>query len=206
MTTWDERFRTGEYPRDPEPASLLERYVDALEPGRALDVAAGTGRNAVFLADRGCAVEAVDQSREGLQIIRQRARDRGVADRLELVQADVPSYEFPAETYDLITVSFYRAVDRLPDIKDALVPDGVLFYEHHLRSPEPHEVGPSDDRHRFGANELLHACLDLTVLAFDARTETRSDGRTATLTRIVARNSTGRAQTYPPVGIDEGRD
>ena len=204
MTTWDERFRTGEYPRDPEPAPLLERYVDALEPGRALDVAAGTGRNAVFLADRGYTVDAVDRSREGLKITRQRARDRGVADRLEPIRADVGSFDFPGETYDLITVSFYRAVDRLPDIKDALVPDGVLFYEHHLRSPDPHEVGPSDDRYRFGANELLHACLDLTVLAFEARTETRSEGRTATTTRIVARNSTGRTQRYPPVGIGEG--
>ncbi|MFB6080336.1 MAG: class I SAM-dependent methyltransferase [Haloferacaceae archaeon] len=203
MTDWDERFRTGQYPTDPEPAALLERYVDALEPGRALDVAAGTGRNAVFLAERGYDVDAIDRSREGLRITRRRARDRGVADRLDCVQADVPSYAFPVERYDLVTISFYRAVDRLPDVMDALAPGGILFYEHHLRSPGPYEVGPRTDRHRFGANELLHASLDLTVLAFEATTETGTDGRTATRTRIVARNSAGRAQTYPPVGIDD---
>lgn len=150
-TTRDERFRTGAYPSDPEPAPLLERYLDALEPGRALGVAAGTGRNAVPLADRGYRV---------------------------------------------------HAVDRLPDIKDALRPGGVLFYEHHLRSTDASDAGPDDDRYRFGANELLHACLDLTVLAFDARTETRPDGRTAMRTQIVARNSAGRAQSYPAVGRD----
>lgn len=204
MTTWDERFRSGEYPRDPDPSPLLERYVEALDPGRALDVAAGTGRNAVYLAERGYTVDAVDRSREGLRIARERARDRGVADRLNPVRADVPTYAFPEGTYDLITISFYRAVDRLPDVMDALAPGGVLFYEHHLRSPGGYEAGPDGDRYRFGANELLHACLHLTVLAFDAKRETRRDGRTATRTQVVARNSTGRSQSYPPAGLDDG--
>ncbi|WP_363464374.1 class I SAM-dependent methyltransferase [Halogeometricum borinquense] len=202
MTNWDERFRSGEYPNDPEPAPLLERYVDALPPGRALDVAAGTGRNAVFLAEEGYEVEAIDQSREGLRITRERARERDVADRLDCLQVDIPSHEFPKDRYDLITVSFYRTVDRLPDIIDALAEDGVLFYEHHLRSTDQYEAGPSGDQYRFGANELLHACLDLTVLAFDAKTESRDDGRTAMRTQIVARNSSGQAQSYPAVGLD----
>lgn len=202
MANWDERFRSGEYPSDPEPAPLLERYVDALPVGRALDVAAGTGRNAVFLAGEGYRVEAIDQSREGLRITRERARERDVADRIDCLQVDVPSHAFPEDRYDLITVSFYRAVDRLPDVLDALAGGGVLFYEHHLRSTDDYEAGPSGDRYRFGANELLHACLDLTVLAFDAKTETREDGRAAMRTQIVARNSTGRAQSYPAAGIE----
>ncbi|MFB6304208.1 MAG: class I SAM-dependent methyltransferase [Haloferacaceae archaeon] len=205
MTTWDERFRSGEYPRDPAPSPLLERYVEALEPGRALDVATGTGRNAVYLAERGYTVDAVDRSREGLRITRDRARERGVADRLNPVQADVSTYAFPREAYDLVTVSFYRAVDRLPDVTDALAPGGVLFYEHHLRSTDAYETGPRGDRFRFGANELLRACLHLTVLAFDATTETRPDGREATLTRIVARNSSGHAQSYPDAGLGARR-
>ncbi|MUV57646.1 bifunctional 2-polyprenyl-6-hydroxyphenol methylase/3-demethylubiquinol 3-O-methyltransferase UbiG [Halogeometricum sp. CBA1124] len=202
MTDWDERFRSGDYPQDPEPAPLLKRYVEALPSGRALDVAAGTGRNAVFLAEAGYDVEALDQSREGLRITRERARDRGVADRLDCLQVDVGSHDFTRDRYDLITVSFFRAVDRLPDIVEALADDGVLFYEHHLRSTDEYEAGPSGDRYRFGANELLHAALDLTVLAFDAKTERRDDGRTAMRTQLVARNSTGQAQSYPEVGLD----
>lgn len=202
MTDWDERFRSGDYPQDPEPAPLLKRYVEALPSGRALDVAAGTGRNAVFLAEAGYDVEALDQSREGLRITRERARDRGVADRLDCLQVDVDTHDFTRDRYDLITVSFFRAVDRLPDLVEALADDGVLFYEHHLRSTDEYEAGPSGDRYRFGANELLHAALDLTVLAFDAKTERRDDGRTAMRTQLVARNSTGQAQSYPEVGLD----
>lgn len=199
MTDWDERFRTGQYPQDPEPSEMLRRYVEALPKGRALDIAAGTGRNAVFLADRGYRVDAVDGSKAGLEIARQRATDRGVGDRLECIRADVPTYEFPSGVYDLATISFYRAVDRFPDIKAALKEGGVLFVEHHLRTTDAVTSGPSGDRYRFAANELLRASLDLTVLCYEARSETRDDGREAAIARIVARKSTGAKQSYPPV-------
>ncbi|MFT4923323.1 MAG: SAM-dependent methyltransferase [Haloarculaceae archaeon] len=197
MTSWDERFRAGEYPTDPDPTGVLQRYVETFPDGRALDVATGTGRNAVFLAEEGYRVDALDQSREGLAIARQNASDRDVEERIDWVQADVPTFAFPESAYDVITISFYRAIDRFPDIKEALVPGGVLFVEHHLRSTDDAEVGPSSDRYRFGANELLHACLDLTVLYFDATTEDRPDGHKTATARIVARNTTGRRQSYP---------
>jgi SAM-dependent methyltransferase len=199
MTDWDERFRSGQYPQDPEPSAMLRRYVDALPDGRALDVAAGTGRNAVFLAEQGYRTDALDGSRAGLEITRERAVERGVADRLELVQADVPSYAFPTETYDLVTISFYRVIDRFADIKESLKDGGVLYVEHHLRSSDSIESGPSSDRYRFAANELLHSMLDLTVLGYQERTETRSDGRKAATARVVARKTTAPRQSYPSV-------
>ena len=197
MTSWDERFRAGEYPRDPEPAPVLRRYVEALPAGRALDVATGTGRNAVFLAEAGYDVDAIDKSREGLRITTEKARERGVADRLNPIQADVPTYTFPESRYDLVTVSFYRAVDRFPDVKASLAPGGYLFVEHHLRSTDPTPWGPSGDRYKFAANELLHACLDLTVLDYEESTEARPGGDRRAVARVVARNSSGTRQSYP---------
>jgi SAM-dependent methyltransferase len=197
MTTWDERFRRGEYPQDPDPSPVLAHYVDEMPDGRALDVATGTGRNAVFLATEGYTVDAVDRSAEGLAITRENARERGVADRLNPVQADVSTFAFPPERYEVVTVSFYRAVDRLPDIEAALAPGGYLFVEHHLRSTEPTPSGPGGDRYRFAANELLHACLDLTVLYYDESTEERPDDRRRASARILARNTSGPRQSYP---------
>ncbi|WP_135805399.1 class I SAM-dependent methyltransferase [Halorussus marinus] len=199
MPSWDERFRDGDYPRNPDPSPVLCRYVDSFPDGRALDVATGTGRNAVFLAEAGYRVDGIDRSREGLQIARQNAIDRGVADRTEWIRADVPTYAFPESTYDVIAISFYRAVDRFPDIKAALAPGGALFVQHHLRSSEDLRSGSSGDRYRYGANELLRDCLDLTVLYYDERTETRADGRSGAVVRLVARNSTGQRQSYPRV-------
>lgn len=197
MTTWDERFRAGDYPQDPEPSAVLQAYTDAVPDGRAMDVAAGTGRNAVHLASEGYEVDVVDRSREGLEITRANARERGVADRLNLVQADLTTYGFPTEAYDLVTVSYYRAVDRFPDLKESLGSGGYLFAEHHLRTTDDAPVGPSTDRYRFGANELLHACLDLTVLYYDETTEERDDGRLSANARILARKSSGTRQSYP---------
>lgn len=204
MTSWDERFRAGDYPTDPDPSPVLRRYVDAFPDGRALDVATGPGRNAVFLAEKGYRVDGIDQSREGLRIARENAVERGVAGRTNWIQADVPSYEFPESAYDVVTISFYRPMDRLPDVKEALRPGGFLFVEHHLRTADPVDVGPSGDRYRFAANELLHACLDLTVLYYDERTEVRDDGRRGATARIVARNSSGHHQSYPAVSPIDG--
>ena len=197
MTTWDERFENGEYPTDPDPSPVLRAYLPDIPDGRALDLATGTGRNAVFLASEGYTVDAVDQSRAGLRITRENAADRGVADRIHPIQADIPRFEFPTDRYDLVTISFYRAVDRFPDIKEALAEDGYLFVEHHLRSTESTPSGPSSDRYRFGANELLNACLDLTVLHYDATTEERPEDKRRASARILARNSSGQRQSYP---------
>lgn len=199
MADWDERFKTGQYPQDPDPSKLLRRYVDARSGGRALDIATGTGRNAVFLADSGYEVDALDKSRAGLEITRERAAERGVADRLNGIQADVQEYEFPHSAYDLVTISFYRAIDRFSDIKAALKDGGVLFVEHHLRTPDEVTSGPSSDRYRFAANELLYASLDFTILSYHARSETRDDGRKAAIARIVARKGSEQRQSYPSV-------
>jgi len=202
MTTWDERFRRGEYPRDPDPARLLEGYVDRLPDGRALDVATGTGRNAVFLAEHGYEVDAVDRSQAGLEVAVENARDRGVADRLNPVRADLEEYAFPVDAYDVVTISFYRAIDRLPGVKAALKPGGVLFFEHHLRTTDPVDLGPPGDRYRFAANEPLRACLDMTVLGYEAGREERADGKVSAVARVLARDSTGQRQSYPFVPPD----
>ncbi|WP_254528461.1 class I SAM-dependent methyltransferase [Natrinema gelatinilyticum] len=196
MTTWDERFRTGAYPSELDPSPVLREYVDEPTTGRALDVACGTGRNAIFLAKQGCEVDALDQSVEGLRITRQNAAERGVGDRINLIQADATQFEYPENRYDVVTISFFRTLDRLSDLKDALKPGGLLFYQHHLRSEPPAEVGPSTDRYRFRSNELLRACLDLTILYYEESSEQR-EGKLSATVEIVARKSHGGTQSYP---------
>ncbi len=197
MISWDDRYRRGEYPEDPDPSPVLRHYVDAFPDGPALDVATGTGRNALFLAASGHTVDAIDRSRVGLRQAESAALDRGLNDRVNWIQADLGSYRFPRERYAAVTISYYRAVDRFTDLKEALIPGGYLFVEHHLRSSEPTPSGPSGDRYRFGANELLHACLDLTVLYYDESTTTNPEGERRANVRVLARKSNGSRQAYP---------
>lgn len=72
-------------------------------------------------------------------------------------------------------MSFFRCLDRLT----ALVPDGCLLVKYYLRLTGPAPGSPSDDRYRFGANELLRVCLDLTVLHYDEATEDPPPGTPA---------------------------
>jgi SAM-dependent methyltransferase len=196
-TDWDERFASGEYPRAPEPSPVLRAHEPSLPGGRALDVAAGTGRNAVFLADRGYDVDALDASRAGLRIVRERAAERGIGDRIETVQGDVSTYGFPTEAYAIVTMSFFHALDRFADFAEALAPGGYLFVEGHLRSAEPSPSGPSDDRYRFAANELLRAGLGLSVRYYDETTGERPGDRRRATARLLAQKSTGGRQSYP---------
>lgn len=96
----------------------------------------------------------------------------------------------------MITVSFFAALEHLPDLKEALAPGGVLVYEHHLRSSDPVEIGPSSDRYRYRSNDLLRACLDLTILSYEERRRPVAGGIAAVVT-LVARNSSGGTQSYP---------
>ncbi|QUO49076.1 class I SAM-dependent methyltransferase [Halorubrum ruber] len=196
-TDWDERFASGEYPRAPEPSPVLRAYEPSLPGGRALDVATGTGRNAVFLADRGYDVDALDASAEGLRIVRERAAERGIGDRIEPIRADISTYGFPTEAYDLVTMSYFHALDRFADLVESLAPGGYLFVEGHLRSAEPSPSGPSDDRYRFAANELLRAGLGVSVRYYDETTTERPGDRRRATARLLAQKSTGGRQSYP---------
>jgi SAM-dependent methyltransferase len=198
MTDWDARFSAGEYPRSPEPSAVLRSYEPAIPDGRALDVAAGTGRNTISLAEAGYSVDALDASREGLSIVRARAGERGLSGRIETIQGDASTYGFPTETYALVTMSFFHTLDRLADLRESLAPGGYLFVEGHLRSSDATPSGPTDDRCRFAANELLRAGLGLTVLYDDKTTREGPDDRRRATARLLARRSTGGRQPYPP--------
>lgn len=191
---WNERYRSGEFSPAETPSPLVAEFADSLPEGRVLDVATGTGRDALFLAERGYEVDALDISDAALAAARERAAERSLT--VNWVQADVESYCFPERTYDVVTVSFFDALGRLSAIKRALKPGGILLYEHHLQSNEPIDRGPNGDRYRFGSNDLLRACLDLTVLQYEETTR-EEDGRTSAVVTLVARNSSGDAQQYP---------
>ena len=195
---WNEKYSTDdefELPEEPIPA--LARLIDTLPPGRALDVATGTGRNARFLARHGYDVDAVDVSDEALDRAAAAAESEGI-EGVTWIRSDIDDFAFEPSAYDVITVSFFAALDHLPELKAALAPGGVLIYEHHLQSSDPIDLGPSSDRYRYRSNDLLRACLDLTVLDYRERTRTDDEGRTLAVATVVARNSTGGRQSYPP--------
>jgi SAM-dependent methyltransferase len=146
---------------DAEVDELLDLLVAEFdcEPERSLDVACGVGRHALALADRGVAAEGLDFSEPFLDRARERASDRGLADRTAFRHRDMRDLDELSGSYDLITVfwnslGYYgRETDEtvLADARELLADDGVLVVEQSNRDAFVAEfdeatVTESDDR------------------------------------------------------------
>ena len=142
MPDWDDRYLSGEHtPKDPSP--LLIKAIKDLKPGRALDLACGVGRHAIYLAAHGWQVTAVDSSRVGIEILRQHERGARIpacgaqASCLHQIDAhvvDLEKDEFQIEpaTYDLICNFYYLQRDLFPAIRSGVKPGGALVAAIHL--------------------------------------------------------------------------
>src|SRR5437773_12116961 len=106
VTDWNERYRRGEHAAL-APHKLLVRVTETLEPGRALDLACGAGRHALFLAERGWRVTAVDASPVAIETTLERARERQLT--IDARVADLERGEFIIEpaAFDLICDFYY---------------------------------------------------------------------------------------------------
>ena len=131
-----------------EPNRFLVAEVEGLAPGRALDLACGAGRNAVWLAERGWSVLGADFSDVALENARGLAADRGV--EVEWVQADLREWVPPARAFDLVVVLYLQVPgdelsSALGNAAEAVTPGGtILVVGHHLENLENGYGGPSN--------------------------------------------------------------
>jgi SAM-dependent methyltransferase len=164
---WDERYGTEELIWKAEPNRFLVEELDALPPGRALDVACGEGRNAVWLASKGWRVTGADFSRAGLAKAQRLATDRGV--EVTWVEADVVEWRPPTASFDLVVVMYLHlpAEQRrraLAHAAAALAPGGVLLVVGHDTSNLLQGTGgPQDPAVLFGPEEIVEDLSGLQI-------------------------------------------
>jgi SAM-dependent methyltransferase len=101
---WDERYGTGELIWKADPNRFLVEELDRLAPGRALDLACGEGRNALWLASKGWRVTGVDFSPAGLSKARRLAAERGL--EVSWVEADVVEWQPEAAWFDVVVMMY----------------------------------------------------------------------------------------------------
>jgi SAM-dependent methyltransferase len=131
---WNARYAGSELLWTAEPNRRFASEVEGLEPGRALDLACGEGRNAVWLAERGWRVTGVDFSDVALGKAEQLASSRGV--EVDWVLADVLDYAPTPGSFDLVAVLYLHVpheelANVLGTAVDALAPDGTLIVLGH---------------------------------------------------------------------------
>ena len=150
-----------------DPNRFLVAEVEGLAPGRALDLACGAGRNAVWLAERGWTVTGVDFSDVALENGRGLAAERGV--EVEWVRADVREWTPPAAAYDLVAILYLQIpVDERRIVHGraaaAVAPGGtVLVVGHDRENLASGTGGPQDVRVLLDAEEVAGELLGLEI-------------------------------------------
>lgn len=130
---WDDRYGKAEFAYGTEPNDWVREHAARIRPGgRVLCLAAGEGRNAVFLAGGGYPVTAVDQSRVGMEKAARLALNSGV--ELDTVVADLGDYDLGREAWAAITsIHAHMPVAVRGDLHrrvvEALIPGGIFILE-----------------------------------------------------------------------------
>jgi len=142
---WNQRYRSGEQVFE-NPAPLVVQFVAGLPPGRALDLAAGAGRNALYLAEHGWDVTAVDGSPVGIDILLGRARQRNPAmDAIDAKVADLEAggFDVPPQSFHLVLSCYFLQRSLIPMMKSALVPGGLLIMIVHITDADQPQGTPT---------------------------------------------------------------
>lgn len=164
---WDRRYAGDELVWSAQPNRFLAAEVAGSPPGRALDLACGEGRNAVWLAERGWDVTAVDFSQVGLDKGARLAEQRDVSVRWEL--ADLHEWTPQKAAFDLVVVLYLHVpADARRAIHgaaaQALAPAGVLLVVGHDSSNIEHgHGGPQNPAILFAPGDLAADVPELEI-------------------------------------------
>jgi len=179
---WDERYASGAYAARTHPTQLLADWLPQLPKGRALDVACGAGRNALYLAEHGYAVDAIDISSVALDRARATAAERSL--EINWIETDLEAGTLQGDHYDLIVMVRYTHPTLVADLIGQLADGGFLLCEEHLLT-DCDVVGPSSAAFRTRPNELLGLSTGLRVIYYHEGLVVDPDGRTAALAQLV---------------------
>ena len=156
--------------------------------GRAMDLACGLGRNSIYLAELGFEVDAIDVSLVGLEIAREKAKERRLL--IHWLNEDlVNDWTIPTQQYDLILMFRFVSSEVLLKLPQLLALGGALIIEEHLEWPQGNVVGPSGNRFRVKPGELMEGCKELDVLFHYEGLVEEPDGSMAALAQIHAKKS-----------------
>ncbi|MBI3558366.1 MAG: class I SAM-dependent methyltransferase [Deltaproteobacteria bacterium] len=155
-----------------EPAASLVENLNLLPIGRALDLAMGEGRNAVFMAKKGFEVVGVDISEVAVRKARRLAKENKV--HFKAVVADLTKYQIAPESYDVIMVFYYLQRSLNPAIVRGLKPGGILVFENNTKDQLKYDKAASPE-YLLAKDELKTMFKGLETLKY----ENVDDGKSA---------------------------
>ena len=188
---WNLKYEGTTYIYGKEPTAFLNEKLSLLKKGKALVLAMGEGRNAVYLAENGFDVTGVDISAVGIEKCERLAEERGVV--VNSVVANLTDYDMGSEQYDLITNFYFFDKLILPGVIDSLKPGGIFIFETYSRDhPKHSKFGPKNPDYLVKPNELLEIFKSLRILYYEDTVTELDEGMhkgKAALIRLIARKS-----------------
>jgi cyclopropane fatty-acyl-phospholipid synthase-like methyltransferase len=195
-TFWNERYAGDDLVYGEAPNDFLALVADRFPAtGRAIDLGAGEGRNALFLASRGLDVLAVDQSEVGMQKAQRLARERGL--KLRTKSVDLQEFDTDHESFDVISSIFVHLPELLRTtvhkrVGDWLKPGGLFVLEAYAPNQVERETGgPKDPALLASLDTILGELAGLEIEHQAALVRNVSEGSfhtgEASVVQIVAR-------------------
>lgn len=162
---WDKRFGEKEFALGKKPNAFLKRHIHLFPKGKALDIAAGEGRNAVFMAEHGFEVDAVDISEKGLKKAQALARGKGV--RINTFVVDLDQYQIEKGRYDLIANFYFLKRRLIARIQKGLKRGGKVIFETYLLEHRTLGAGgPKQAKYFLKSNEPLRLFKNFRILFY----------------------------------------
>ena len=185
---WNDRWRE----KAGQPLTV-DPWLLAIAPllpnsGRALDLACGRGRHALFLAERGLAVTALDNSAEALAQLHSEATRRALTIETRQVDLEIAP-QLPIAGFDVVLLFFYLQRSLLPHLRNAVRPGGLAVLRT-FSSAGPFPGGPENPDFVLRPGELLEIFADWEILRHEEGLEPSSKG--GSLAGIVARRPSPR--------------
>ena len=173
---WNEKFSTTDYAYGTEPNDFLVSAVTNLKRGATLSLAEGEGRNAVWLAQQGFTVSAIEQSEKGVGKTLRLALQRGVIVMAE--RGELETFHIQPNSWDLVVSIYAHTPQELRrklhrQVVAGLKPGGVFVLEAYTPAQIPNNTGGPKDASLMPTAELLRS--ELAGLVFDHIEEVERD-------------------------------
>lgn len=148
-TKWDKKYNeTPSLLQDRDASEKLQKFVKKTEHKKALEIACGTGRNSIFLAQSGYEVDALDISKVALEFLNSKDYKN-----IHTMLIDLDNYIPPKDTYDLVVMTNFLDRAIIPHLKNSLKIDGLLIIETYMEDND-NDKKPSKPEYLLKENEL----------------------------------------------------
>ena len=177
---WNEKYSEKQASKEVSP--LVQKYIEQVNVGQAIDVACGMGKNTHFLADLGFCVDAVDISDVALNKVRKSAT-------INKVETDLDKYNLTPNKYDLILNMNYLNRRLVSQMKESLTSGGIVIFETFIVAHGDFKMPTTNLDYLLRRNELLHSFIGLDIIYYEEKIDTNNIGERTKVASIVARKA-----------------